>query len=631
MISTEMLMTVQDSRQTPLFDVRSFRPKPFEVGSFYWMVESFSELLIFREDFPEADHTLGGKQAWCPVLKSKMVLIQRKEGWSDRRVVEAVKTDLRVKAALGLGVESDGPGQATLSRHRQRMEELGLDKIYLARFQQLLEVLELLTLDEPVCVDSVPVAGAGQVKDTYNLLGDGIRKGISALARRCNARPEETARALGLEEYLRRSVKGVAAIDWSKAAERREFLIQLVADAQKIRKAIAEGWTLPPSDDEPGPNSATQGPNVPLGKAPPTQTSDTQSGAQAEVIAQALGKILKDDIEFDVDGAVQGIRQKPGGGRHISLTDLDMCHGRKSKSQLIAGFKAQVVATALMGWILITKVIQANRHDGKDLVALIEEAENRGIWPSVWNGDHAYGTLDNHLHVHNLAQDKSRGPIELIANNARPPNGGCYTKDEFEIDWSKQRLTCPAGQSTGMHYANRHGERGWLFQFDDEKCAKCPFRSQCIDPKAKATKGRTVFMEPEKEKVLRRHLQRRQDPDYLKEQARRYQVEQSIAGLAQCGGKQAHRFGIDHVDFDVRMSALAFNLRKLGRMVRDNDALRAQIDRVVVVRGEGGDFIFLFFSVRVACYSPQRPLRYPDGFARTSKRVCSFIIALAIA
>jgi hypothetical protein len=308
-----------------------------------------------------------------------------------------------------------------------------------------------------------------------------------------------------------------------------------------------------------------------------------------------------------------------------------MCHGRKSKSQLIAGFKAQVVATALMGWILITKVIQANRHDGKDLIALIEEAASRGLWPAVWNGDHAYGTLDNHVHVHKLAQDPDIGPIELVANNARPPNAGRYTKDEFEIDWAERCLTCPAGQSTGMGYANRHGEKGWLFKFDPEKCAECPFRSNCIDPKAKMNKGRTVFMEPEKEKVLRHHLKRRQEPDYLTEQARRYQVEQSIAGLAQCGGKQAHRFGIEHVDFDVRMSALAFNLRKLGKMVRGDDALRAQLERVVVVHGEGGDFIFLFFRIHAISHHTRRSLRHTGGFAQASSADCRVVLAFAVA
>ncbi|MFU8803300.1 MAG: hypothetical protein ACNA8W_05785, partial [Bradymonadaceae bacterium] len=126
-------------------------------------------------------------------------------------------------------------------------------------------------------------------------------------------------------------------------------------------------------------------------------------------------------------------------------------------------------------------------------------------------------------------------------------------------------------------------------------------------------------------------LQRRQEADYLTEQARRYQVEQSIAGLAQCGGKQAHRFGIEHVDFDVRMSALAFNLRKLGQMVRNNDALRAQLERVVVVRGEGGHFIFLVFRIHAISRHTRRSLRHTSGFAQASTTDCRLVLAFALA
>lgn len=71
-------MTVQDSRQAPLFDVRSFRTDPYEFGSFFWMLEHFGHLIIFRDDFPQADPALGGKPQWCPVLKSKLVLIHRR-------------------------------------------------------------------------------------------------------------------------------------------------------------------------------------------------------------------------------------------------------------------------------------------------------------------------------------------------------------------------------------------------------------------------------------------------------------------------------------------------------------------------------------------------------------------------
>ena len=53
------------------------------------------------------------------------------------------------------------------------------------------------------------------------------------------------------------------------------------------------------------------------------------------------------------------------------MTDPDMRHGRKSASVLIAGYKAQVVASLLWGFILLTKVFRANQHDGENLPQLL--------------------------------------------------------------------------------------------------------------------------------------------------------------------------------------------------------------------------------------------------------------------
>lgn len=563
-------MKTVDSRQQPLFDVRSFLGEPYPVGSFYWVMEHIADLIILREDFPDVDPTLGGKEGWCPVLKSKMVLIQRKEDWSDRRMVEAARSDLRVKAALNLGVEAQPPQQGTLSRHRQQMEDLGLDTIYMQRFATLLQALELLELDEAVAVDTVPIEGAGQVRDTYNLLGDGIRRGLSALASQHQVDVLVVAESLQLEDYLTRSIKGMAGIDWSEAVQRREFLERLVADAQRVQQALREGWTPPDGPDG--------------GGGEPSERS--------AAIADNIDRLIDHDIEFDEDADVSGIRQQAANDRLISLTDVDMRHGRKSASQLISGFKAQIVATLATGWILLLKVIPANRHDGKDLPELITTLRGRGFWPLAWVGDHAYGILDNHVYVANLNASEEASAIELIARNARPGNGGCFTKVEFAINWPKAELTCPAGEVAQRRYASRDGEIGWEFSFGED-CMNCPLREQCVNPRAKATTGRTVFFVPQKEQILREHLVRREQPDFQELLKQRWRVEQANAGFEQCGGKTAQRMGHRAVEFDARLSALAHNLRKLGRMVAKDDALRERLASLEVVRRDDGVFFFL--------------------------------------
>lgn len=175
---------VTDCRQRPLFDVRSFRSQPYEDFSFHWILERYAMLLIRRSDFPASNELLGGAPSWCPVLLSKLVIIQAKEGWSDDETVRRATVDLQVKACLGLGVDQRGPSQPTLSRHRQLMESLELTAKYMQRFLSLLKTLELVHDDEAVAVDSVPLHGAGQVLDTFNLLGAWIHKALCTVARR---------------------------------------------------------------------------------------------------------------------------------------------------------------------------------------------------------------------------------------------------------------------------------------------------------------------------------------------------------------------------------------------------------------------------------------------------------------
>jgi hypothetical protein len=254
-----------------------------------------------------------------------------------------------------------------------------------------------------------------------------------------------------------------------------------------------------------------------------------------------------------------------------------MRHGRKSASQLISGFKAQIVATLMFGFILLVRVIKANRHDGDDLVPIAEELRECGVEPDWWGGDHAYGTLANHH------QFKQHGHGELVARMARPTNGGRFTKDTFDYDFDAHTLTCPEGNLVEQKLVTRNGRRGRLFVFPSETCNACPQRACCVSPSAGSDRGRTVFIVDEDERLIREHLQRREHPEFQARLAQRTHVERVIAGFAQCGGKQARRFGIDDVSFDANLSALAYNLRRLGTLLRQKPGLEISLRRALRV------------------------------------------------
>lgn len=556
-------MARRSSVQQPLFPVQMFIPDPYPRGSVLDLLARYGSFLIRRSDFPEADWSRGGQRGYCPVLLSKLVLLQAQHGWSDRETVRRANMDLQVKACLGMGIEQSGPCQATLCRHRGQMQQLGLDVEYAERMRDLLETLELVGDTEPVLVDSVPVEGAGQQLDSYNLLAGAIRRGLRALARR-HARPvAEVAAELELAPYLARSVKGRFEVQWDDEASRTAFLGRLVADARRIRRHLV----------------AASHAASPQGEAQEAdEDTHDDSPAKLQQAIETIDDLIAHDVEFDEHEHVTGLRQQAAQGRRISLTDPDMRHGRKSASKLIAGYKAQVVTSLLHGFIVMVRVFAANRHDGEDLPQMAAELAERGIDPTWWGGDHAYGTLANHRYF------QQQPASELVARMSRPTNGGRFTKDEFAYDFDAHTLTCPAGhRAEEARWTVRDQRKGRLFVFPAQRCGSCPQRARCVSPKAAPDRGRSVFIVDDEERLIREHLAHRQTPEFRQRLSHRPAVERGIAGFAQCGGKQARRFGIKNVRFDTALSALAYNLRRLGSLLQQMPGLEASLRRVLEV------------------------------------------------
>ncbi|MCP4083087.1 MAG: hypothetical protein GY743_22940 [Planctomycetaceae bacterium] len=201
------------------------------------------------------------------------------------------------------------------------------------------------------------------------------------------------------------------------------------------------------------------------------------------------------------------------------------------------------------------------------------------------------------------------------ARRRQSAHGGRFTKDIFDIDLEQAKLTCPGGQTIERtRHASRDGTQGWLFEFG-ELCSGCPLRANCVSPKAGEDTGRSVFVVPTRERLIRNHLVRRDDPDFRSKLARRVGVEHANARFRRCGGKVARRFRQGNVLFDVRMSALACNLRRLAGLLAHNPELLQRLEAVAAAQRQRRQarrlliLCALMASVAVATAAQRRPLR----------------------
>src|SRR5215217_2585028 len=188
----------------------------------------------------EADTTYGafagrdvldnGRPSVPPSLLAVALVLQTYEGVSDAEAKQRADYDLRWKVALGVELDARPFAKSTLQEFRA---QLIVHEQAAAIFRESLEEAKrrgkfrTKTGEQrklKVALDTTNILGRGAVKDTYNLLGDGILKLARVLAKLAGKPLTAWAEAQGYGRYVGpTSLKGTAEIDWSDASERRRF------------------------------------------------------------------------------------------------------------------------------------------------------------------------------------------------------------------------------------------------------------------------------------------------------------------------------------------------------------------------------------------------------------------------
>ena len=353
-----------------------------------------------------------GRSSTPPEHLVAILLLRYFERVSYAVAADRARFDVRWKAVLGRKPDEPGPvvSDTTLNDFEDALRQLGRVDVLLTRTIKLAKEAGLLKGEIEAVQDSSPVIGRGAVKDTYNLLGDAIRKLVRGLAEAQGEKPLAVAQRHGIEDLFRRSTKATAEIDWSSPDARRGFLQRLVATAEGL--------------------IADVDPREPWGVAP--------SVVAAVAIVQ---KIIAQDLELGADGKLQ-IRQGVAEDRLISVHDPEMRRGHKTQSEAFEGFKFHHTVDVEHGFILATEVTGANTHDSVPSAPMAERAEAAsGSVVIKVIGDCAYGTEKNRVAHAEVGR-------VLVAKIPRPPRGALSPKSSFEIDLVDKSVTCPQGVTT---------------------------------------------------------------------------------------------------------------------------------------------------------------------------------------
>ena len=391
-----------------------------------------------------------------------------------------------------------------------------------------------------MALDTTNILGRGAVKDTCNLLADGIVQLVRALAQLKGINVGQWAKSQGYHRYLGSSVKGEAAIDWSDKRARTALLAEIVADADRLLELSRQ------AQGELAEDSA--------------ERQQIVAGAEllGQLLLQSLPPARSGDIERKSGDGDDGVSLKDGVSRDrmMSVHDPEMRHGHKSSSRRFDGHKAAIVVDTDSHLITAVEVLPGNAPDNLGALELVEASEaNTGVSVEEAMGDAAYGD------TRQAFADAGR---TLIARVPGRPDRKRFPKDDFVIDLSAGSCTCPAGQVTHTIVSagkrtNRAGRvhRLQAFQFDGAECRTCPLRPQCIA--AKGSRGRRVMIHPQ-EALLQQGRALQQSTHYDEYRARRVVVEHRLARLVQLGIRQARYFGRAKTRFQLYLAATVANL-----------------------------------------------------------------------
>lgn len=477
-------------------------------GSFYEKLGRHGHELISDDDFAHMYSSVRGRPSIPPSMMVRALLLQVKDGTSDRESARRSRVDLDWKAALGLDADHPGIGATTFSLMRARIVLHDADQELFRKTVEKAVEVGLFPSKVLALIDSSPVLGAGAVQDTYELVRSAIRKVVRAAG--------EESLPKGLRKSLRRYLKDTKPdIDWADAEQRKEELARMVTAANRLLGEVADR-------------------------------------GEVHDAADLLAAIVAQDVEDDDDGEPR-LRQGIAKDRIVSTSDPEMRHGRKSQSRRFDGHKLHLVEEESTELILGVDIGPGNGGDGALAAPLIEQANEAGVEIHEVVGDMAYGDGDTREAVEQTG-------AKMVAKVKPVHNRNGFPKTDFLIDLDTLEATCPAGEvSTEVRHTTDHKNRATLLLvFDADACASCPIRADCVSGTGPRALTLSVH-EARLQKARRGQLR----PSVKAKLKRRAVIERKIDHLHDLGAKKARYRGRRKTRLQVLLAAIVANIGRL--------------------------------------------------------------------
>lgn len=281
-------------------------------------------------------------------------------------------------------------------------------------------------------------------------------------------------------------------------------------------------------------------------------------------------KVLKDEFTFEQeqDGAWSkaSVRIKHEKGSYAIGSTVDPeATFRDHSDKCELGYNVSIAATT--NFIREIGVATGATPDSKGVAPLIEaQKEHLGVVPSKLIYDRAAGTAKTYADVAKASDGKTQLVAQLIDHSKSSKRFG---PNDFTIR-EDGGLDCPNDVTSYTFYRSGSGV-GWNYRFDAKQCQGCPLLEQCRGDKVKDGAYRQVYITDYI--VEQRSAILYLDTDAAKQDLKlRPNIERIIACLVRYNGaRRAKGDGLRNADYQVRMAAVAFNLKRWAVLITERE------------------------------------------------------------
>lgn len=242
-----------------------------------------------------------------------------------------------------------------------------------------------------------------------------------------------------------------------------------------------------------------------------------------------LLKLVKDDGRFtELPGIKEQIDylEETMNDTEIELEyskDQDAKVGHKTADTSFFGYKTHLAMTPER-IITAATITSGEKHDGKELVNLIEKSENNGIEIEAVIGDGAYSEK------YNLDYCSENNIKNVSKLSKMVTHGNSKRNDDFEYNKDAGMYVCRAGHMAIKKVksgSKKNGTNVECYCFDVEKCKHCPFKDGCYKEGAKTK----IYSVKIKNDTHIKHMDYMETEEFKKLYRERYKIEAKNAEL----------------------------------------------------------------------------------------------------